>query len=218
MICYNITIILVYRYLGIKTIMRKKTDFLFVFMVILIGNILTLNNAFSEENHHSSHAHVHGEADVTIALIGSSLEIELISPAHNLVGFEYEARTPAEIAEVKQTESVLVDPSRMFQLKGAECNFSNMSINSGSLLKNEDNHHDHGHSHHHSESEENKVDKHSNFKVKYNISCGSDSFPKSIKFLLFKHFKNLDSINVKWISENSQGAKRLTASDSTVGF
>ena len=55
-------------------------------------------------------------------------------------------------------------------------------------------------------------------KVKYNISCGSDSFPKSIEFLLFKHFKNLDSINVKWVSENSQGAKRLTASDSTVGF
>ena len=93
-----------------------------------------------------------------------------------------------------------------------------MSINSGSLLKNEDHHHDHGHSHHHSESEENKVDKHSNFKVNNNFSCGFDSFPKSIKFLLFKHFKNLDSINVKWISENSQGAKRLTASDSTVGF
>ena len=66
MICYNITIILVYRYLGIKTIMRKKTDFYLFFYIV--GNILTLNNAFSEENHHSSHAHVHGEADVTIVL------------------------------------------------------------------------------------------------------------------------------------------------------
>lgn len=218
MICYNITILCGYRYLGIKTIMRKKIDCLFVFMIISIVNILTLNNALSEENHHSSHAHVHGEADANIAMIGSSLEIELISPAHNLVGFEYEARTPAEIAEVKQTESVLIDPSRMFQLKGAECNVSNVSIDSGSLLKKEENHHDHGHSHHHSDSEENKVDKHSNFKVKYSISCGFDSFPKSIEFLLFKHFKNLDRINVKWISENSQGAKRLTASDSTIGF
>ena len=33
-----------------------------------------------------------------------------------------------------------------------------------------------------------------------------------------ENFKNLNCINVKWVSENSQGAKRLTASDSTVGF
>ena len=49
--------------------MIKNTDFLFVFMVILIGNILTLNNALSEENHHGSHAHVHGVADANIAML-----------------------------------------------------------------------------------------------------------------------------------------------------
>jgi len=198
--------------------MRKKLDSLSVFIIISIINILALNSALSDENHHNSDAHVHGEADATIAMIGSSLEIELVSPAHNLVGFEYKARTPAEIAEVKQAESVLVNPTQMFRLKGGECNLSTVSIDSGSLLKNEDNHHDHGHSHDHSDLEENKVDKHSNFKVKYSISCGSDSLPKSIEFLLFKHFKNLDRINVKWISGNGQGAKRLTASDSIIGF
>ena len=199
--------------------MRKKTDFLFVVMFISIGNILTFNNALSEENHHSSDAHVHGEANVNIAMIGSSLEIELFSPAHNLIGFEYEARTSAEIAKVKQAESILGDPSKILQLTGAECNSSNVSIDTGSLLKVEDNHHDdHGHSHDHHDRKEKKVDTHSNFKVKYSISCESGFSPTSIEFFLFKHFKNLNTVNVKWISENKQGSKRLTANNSVVGF
>mgnify|MGYP001182465950 FL=1 len=199
--------------------MRKKTNFLIVVMFISIGNILTLNTAFGEENHHNSHAHIHGEADVNIAMIGPSLEIELFSPAHNLVGFEYEASTSAEIAKVKQAESILGDPSKILQLTGAECNFLNVSIDTGSLLKVEDNHHDdHGHSHDHHDRKEKKADTHSNFKVKYSISCESGFSPKSIEFFLFKHFKNLNTVNVKWVSENKQGSKRLKANNSVVGF
>ena len=198
--------------------MCKKIYFLFVFLTIALGNLLVLNSVFGEENHHSSHAHIHGEADANIAMIGSSLEIEFISPAHNLIGFEYEARTSAEIAKVKQTESVLGDPAKILQLTGGECNFVDLAIESGLSLKDEDNHDGHNHSHAHHGLEENKTDTHSNFKVKYRTSCDSGLFPKSIEFLLFKYFKNLDRINVKWISEDRQGTKRLTAKDSRVGF
>ena len=93
-----------------------------------------------------------------------------------------------------------------------------MSIDTGSLLKVEDNHHDdHGHSHDHHDRKE-KKDTHSNFKAKYSISCESGFSPKSIEFFLFKHFKNLNTLNVKWVSENKQGSKRLKANNSVVGF
>ncbi len=198
--------------------MYKKTDYLLVFLITALGNCLILDKAFSEENHHSSHAHVHGKADATIVMIGASIEIDLISPAHNLTGFEYKAITPVEIAKIKETDSMLSEPSKMFHFTEAECNFSDVSVDTDSLLKDEDSHHNHDHSHSHHGSQENKMNTHSNFKAKYRILCESGLRPKSIEFLLFKHFENLDRINVKWISEDKQGSKLLTAKDSTIGF
>ena len=53
--------------------MCKKTDFSLIFMLIALGNLLILNSAFAEENNHNSQAHVHGEANANIAMIGSSM-------------------------------------------------------------------------------------------------------------------------------------------------
>ena len=41
-------------------------------------------------------AHVHGLASINLAMQGDELQIEFISPAEGLVGFEYEPSTAAE--------------------------------------------------------------------------------------------------------------------------
>ena len=163
--------------------MYKKTDYLLVFLITALGNCLILDKAFSEENHHSSHAHVHGKADATIVMIGASIEIDLISPAHNLTGFEYKASTPVEIAKIKETDSMLSEPSKMFHFTEAECNFSDVSVDTDSLLKDEDSHHNHDHSHREEKKETKKKSPATSVKEKKPASKKAKSKPiaKKIK-------------------------------------
>src|SRR3546814_9197080 len=60
-----------------------------------------------EDDHHHEHegatslgAHEHGAARLNAALDGNQLELELISPAMNLLGFEHAAASAADEAKI----------------------------------------------------------------------------------------------------------------------
>ncbi len=61
-------------------------------------------------------AHVHGFASVNLAIEGDELEIEFVSPADSIVGFEYEPSTAAERKAVKDAIALLRDPEKLFAL------------------------------------------------------------------------------------------------------
>ena len=56
------------------------------------------SHAHAHEEHASLDAHEHGVASLNVALDGQTLEIQLQSPAMNLVGFEHEAKSEADKA------------------------------------------------------------------------------------------------------------------------
>ena len=58
------------------------------------------NHAHAHEEHGSLGKHEHGVASLNVALDGQTLEIQLQSPAMNLVGFEHEAKSDADKAKV----------------------------------------------------------------------------------------------------------------------
>ena len=58
------------------------------------------SHAHAHEEHASLDAHEHGVASLNVALDGQTLEIQLQSPAMNLVGFEHEAKSDADKAKV----------------------------------------------------------------------------------------------------------------------
>ncbi len=67
-------------------------------------------------------AHVHGFASINLAIDSDELQIEFISPAESIVGFEYEPDTDSERKAVADAIALLRKPENLFDLPAsAEC-------------------------------------------------------------------------------------------------
>jgi len=67
----------------------------------------------------AQNAHVHGAAELLVAVEKDHVAIELRSPLENLVGFEHAPRTDAQRAAMKAMTEKLKRPEALFRLPGA---------------------------------------------------------------------------------------------------
>lgn len=80
---------------------------------------------------HTHGAHEHGAAELTVALDGQALVIELISPLDNLVGFEHAPANDTQRAALAEAGRLLSDAEAMFALTAAAaCRFEQADIES----------------------------------------------------------------------------------------
>ncbi len=90
-------------------------------------------------------AHVHGVASINLAIEGDELQIEFVSPADGIVGFEYEPSTAAERKAVADAIALLRDPDKLFALPAsAGCSLHEVEVERHA----EGEHDDHGHEEH----------------------------------------------------------------------
>jgi hypothetical protein len=79
---------------------------------------LAIAHAADEHDHDHEHgslgAHEHGVGRLNAVLDGQTLELELESPAMNLVGFEHTATTDADKAKVAAVRAQLEKPLALF--------------------------------------------------------------------------------------------------------
>ena len=84
---------------------------------------LAAAHAVDEHDHDHEHgslgAHEHGVGRLNAALDGQTLELELESPAMNLVGFEHAATSDADKAKVAAARAQLEKPLALFSLPAA---------------------------------------------------------------------------------------------------
>ena len=107
-------------------------------------------------------AHVHGIATLNLAMEGDELEIEFVSPAGNIVGFEHEAVTEAERRAIRDAIEQLRKGNELFDLPlAASCSLhvAEVEHGHGEEEKREDGHghdaeHDDGDEHGHADEEE----------------------------------------------------------------
>lgn len=208
-----------------------------VFFITLLA-VFPFANA--EQASKSLEAHVHGLSELTVAMDAKSLEIQLVSPAMNLVGFEHKATSTQDIAAVKKAELILGQQDSLFLIAGGDCEHLSSSIDSGDLLETDGHHDDHDkhgdhddhekhndhddhdkpdehHAHDHHNENDHK-ESHSEMVASYSYSC-NDSFKlSSIKVSLFESFPGIETINVMWVMPSNQGSVRLTAKNSTIEF
>ena len=64
-------------------------------------------------------AHVHGVGQLNIAIDGNVVAMELHVPGADIVGFEYEAETPADLAAIEAAIETLEEPLALFGLSEA---------------------------------------------------------------------------------------------------
>ncbi|NMX61703.1 DUF2796 domain-containing protein [Pseudomonas sp. WS 5079] len=179
--------------------------------------------AADEHNHDHDHehgsldAHEHGVGRLNAVLDGKALELELESPAMNLVGFEHLATTNADKAKVAAARKQLEQPLVLFSLpKAAGCVVSTQELESPLFGDKPDDDHDHAtdgkgaaaHDHDHSE-----------IHAHYQFTCANPTALKNLDLAnIFKTFPATQKIQVQLIGPSGQQGVEATAAAATLKF
>ena len=180
--------------------------------------LLPLAAAHAHDDHEHDHAHgtlgahEHGVAKLNVVLDGNTLELELDSPAMNLVGFEHAASSDADKAKVAAVRQQLEQPLKLFGLSAAaNCTEEQQELESplfGDAAKADDDDDEHAHGH-----------PHSDIGAHYQLSCASPEKLTQVDLApLFKAFPATQKINVQLIGPNGQKGVETTPARAAVGF
>lgn len=179
--------------------------------------LLPLVAAQAEEHHHdhdehgSLGAHEHGVARLNAALDGKTLELELESPAMNLVGFEHAAKSNADKAKVAAARAELEQPLVLFAIPAAAgCKVADQALESPLFGSDEPHAKDHEHEHEH---------EHSEVHAHYQLQCASPDALKALDLAeLFKRFPATEKIQVQLIGPQGQQGAELNAANASLSF
>ena len=109
------------------------------------STLVSLAIAFSTPAIAQQSAHVHGSASINLAIDDEELQIEFVSPADSIVGFEYEPSTAAERKAVADAIALLRNPEKLFALPAsAGCKLHEVEAERHA----EGEHDEHGHDEH----------------------------------------------------------------------
>ncbi len=160
----------------------------------------------------SANSHVHGNAELNVVLMGQQLQVEFVSPAINLLGFERPPNTDEETATLNNTIEQLQRGGWLIEAFPTTCQLSTEEFEAPVYDEHESSEHDHEHESsehdHEHETSEHNAEAHSNFRVTYLYDC--ESAPrKQLKMLAFDHYSGIETLTVQWIADQKQGYARL---------
>jgi len=188
--------------------------------------LLPLAVAHAHEDHDHEHgslgAHEHGVGRLNAVLDGQALELELDSPAMNLVGFEHAATSAADKAKVAAVRKQLENPSALFNLpKAACCVVSSQELNSPLFGdKPEAEHDDDDHATDGKGAAAHKHDHdHSEIHAHYQFTCATPTALGNLDLSqVFKTFPATQKIQVQLIGPSGQQGVDATATAATLKF
>lgn len=145
-------------------------------------------------------AHEHGVTTLEIAIQGDVLEVHLTAPGMDLVGFEHEAATDADLAAVADAVHLLSDPKNVLTIPDAAgCKATESTANLASD--------DHAETEH--ETEHAHEAEHTEFTARYGFTCTDPDALTEMSFPYFQTFEHAHEIDVVYITD--QGASTATA-------
>jgi hypothetical protein len=174
-------------------------------------------------------AHVHGVSTLELAVEGGVLEMNLLSPGMDIVGFEYEASTDADKDAVEAAIRTMLVPENVVTLpKVADCRLTEVlaHLHAGDHDHEESEEHDHveeaGHDDHtadadheaeeYAEGEDHDHEEgaeHSEFHVRYIFACEHPEELTAIAFPFFERFENAQEIEAQYVTEAGAGAAEI---------
>ena len=180
-------------------------------LLLALLPLAVVHAAQAHDHEHGSLApHEHGVGTLNVALDDNTLELDLDSPAMNLVGFEHAATTDADKASVAAAKARLENPLTLFNLPpAAKCVVEAQELNSplfdpapeegASKAKTE---------HHHSDVE-----------AHYAFTCAEPGQLKNLDLgTFFKTFPGTHTFKVQLIGPNGQQAVNVSAKAPTLTF
>lgn len=168
-------------------------------------------------------SHVHGLTELNLVIANQNVQIEFISPAINLLGFERASNSPEEnklfnevLEDLQTAEWLLGDQLRDCQMstpvfEGPE--FGSHEMSEG----HEEHEHEHDEHEHEEHEHEHETGDHADFRVQYLFECRSAP-PSNFTVTAFDRFVGIEEISVRWIVGRQQGVSNLTPSNATLSF
>lgn len=182
----------------------------------LVGATLATVTIAGEDAHREYGAHMHGSANLNIALEANTLFLELQTPSANLVGFEHAPRTTEQKQNVHEaietlengTEAFLIDPA-------AGCTLTRAEVETG-MLEGSEEHEEHGSEEMSHAAHEEEV--HSEFHATWEFNCSNAQALDSIDVRLFGLFSGISEIDAQVISASGQTAVELSPSATRIAL
>ncbi|MEJ2612881.1 MAG: DUF2796 domain-containing protein [Candidatus Thiodiazotropha sp.] len=182
------------------------------FTVPAVLALALIAQAAGADEHRQHGSHVHGISHLNVVLDGTTLAIELDSPAANLVGFEHAPRSDAEHAQQAHALARLRKGETLFVLPAeARCRLEYVDVAEeyADYLDEETEYHDeHEEDGHH----------HSDIKGEYLFHCDTPAALNGIDVQLFEAFPATERLKVQFVAPKGQGGVDLVAGDHYLRF
>jgi hypothetical protein len=173
--------------------------------------------------------HEHGVASLTLAIEGTVMQVELESPAMNLVGFEHAPMSDAERKALDDALAVLADWGRLFRVpEEAGCDLEQAEVETppGHLDEDGAGRTDrepakvpgHGHEHGHEQADDHAGAAHADIRAAYRLDCRDPGALTRLDLGLFDAFPGTERVRVQFVTPGGQGAVELTPADSVLRF
>ena len=192
--------------------------------VLAAGILVLASAAHAQEQHRQLGPHLHGHGTLAIAVEDNTIQMELVAPGMDIVGFEHEPDTSRQRRAVEAALADLGQPLTLFAMPdsaGCTVTFADVKI-----VTDEDEHsHDDGHSHGdggdgHSHGDGHGHDhgnaqaagaedpdhegRHAEFRATYTLACTDAAQVRSINFHFFDRFRDSSTLEVTFIDASGQ--------------
>lgn len=165
-------------------------------------------------------AHLHGGAELAVALDGSTLFFELDTPMFNLTGFERSPQTPQERAELARSKAALSDPGNLFAMNTEAGCTANPSVAGLAALDVEaaghdehdehDAHDEHGDDHDAEHHDDHDAESHRDIVLEFSFDCASPQALTGITVRLFDQFSRIEELETVYLDQTTQLSNRLS--------
>jgi len=143
--------------------------------------------------------HVHGVGLLNLAAEGNMVEIELISPGADIVGFEHGAETQADREAVENAVTRLKAGAQLFVFpREAQCRLEEAEVESE--LMGDERHEGEGEAH----------EEHAEFHARYRFFCAEPGALTHVDVGFFRQFPAARELEVQFIAARGQGGQELT--------
>ena len=192
----------------------------FILSILIFFNF-SIAKVYAEETRQVD-KHEHGVGELNIATEGDVIELEFMIPGADIVGFEYVAKSDADIASIKKALQTFENYENIFTLPtNSRCQLTEKQV---ALKEDEDDHDDHeGHDDHdehdeHYEHDEHAEENHNEFYAKYSFECGDIKAINNVEFPYFSTFPNSGELEVQFISSIGSVSFEVEAEEPSINI
>ena len=170
-----------------------------ILLALTVG-IFCLTHATSFAQQKSSlHAHVHGQAQLQLAIDESQAVLSFSSPLDNFLGFERAPKDETEQEKVKQLLLQLQNPLLWFELSpAAGCQAGQIELDSPVIT---------------GKQKTNDEKKHGDLRLDLELQCKNPQHLRSLKAKLLQQYKGIHRLKVEVVHAGGQHAKTLQADE-----